>query len=126
MTQPSLLDDAKLEDRILDRAKSRTATEGGIRTAARKLADPAALAWQAKAIDAMRAVALKQQTFTSDDVWQALGVVEERFGSQMGIVFRLAKRRGWIASTARFQESLRPSRHRCGIRIWQSLMIAQG
>ena len=122
MTQPSLLDDATLERRILDRAAAVAETEAGVRKAAKKIANPAAEAWQASALAALQRVAAQRETLTSDDVWQALGEVDERYASQMGLVFRAAKKAGLIASTALFQESQRPSRHRCGIRVWHSLI----
>lgn len=122
MTQPSLLDDATLSQRILDRAEAAKQTEAGVRKAAKKMDDPACVAWKAEALDALYAVARRQETLTGDDVWKELGAVDERFGSQMGLVFRLAKKGGAIASTALFQESQRPSRHRSGIRVWRSLL----
>ena len=122
MTQPSLLDDATLEDRILDRSEAHKQTEAGVKKAAKKLADPEALAWREAALLALERVALRARLVTGDGVWQELGDVDERYGSQMGLVFRIAKRLGWIAPTGGFIESQRPSRHRSGIRVWNSLV----
>ena len=124
MTQGNILDDPDLEDRIRDRGASIATTEAAVTKAAKKLADPEAAAWAEDALAALRAVATRQGTLTGDDVWQQLGTVDERFGSQMGVVFRRAKREKLIAPTGGFVESQRASRHRSGIRIWQSLIQA--
>lgn len=124
MTQPNLLDDETLEGRIRDRAASRQQAEAGVAKAGRKLASPAGGAWRLQAIIALTAVARRQQTLTGDDVWQEMGEVDERYGSQMGLVFRYGQKQGLIRSTGGFIESQRPSRHRSGIRVWASLVCA--
>ena len=122
MTQQSLLDDDTLQRRILDKAEAGRQTEAGVRRVRKRLVDPEALEWRARALEALRTVARRQAELTGDDVWQQLGEVDERYAAAMGPIFRMAAKAGAIASTGRFAESTRPSRHRCGIRVWRSLI----
>ena len=121
MTQRSLLDDPTLEQRILDKAEAGRQTEAGVIRVGKKFADPEALEWRARALDALHVVARRQAELTGDDVWQQLGEVDDRYAAAMGPIFRMAAKAGVITSTGRFVESQRPSRHRCGIRVWRSL-----
>lgn len=122
MTQPSLLDDATLEQRILDKAEASRQTEAGVAKAKKKLQGIQGGGWRLGAIVALEAVARRQAELTGDDVWAELGEVDPRYGAQMGVVFRFAQGQGLIKSTGRFVESKRPSRHRSGIRVWASLV----
>ena len=122
MTQQSLLDDDTLQQRILDKAEAWRQTEAGVRRVGKRLVEPEAIEWRERALDALHTVARRQAELTGDDVWQQLGEVDERYAAAMGPIFRMAAKAGVITSAGRFVESQRPSRHRCGIRVWQSLV----
>ena len=125
MTQPNLLDDPTLAQRILDKAEARVQTEAGVAKAERKLKHDPGAGWRLTATDALIRVARRQPELTGDDVWQELGEIDERFAGQMGCVFREAMKQQLVVKTGAFVESARPSRHRSGIRVWAS-KIYQG
>lgn len=116
--QPSLLDDASLEQRILDRAEASRQTEAGVRKSEKKIAYDPGAAWKLGAIQALEIVAKNGVAFSADDVWQQLGEVDARFASAMGAVFRIAAKSNLI-ERAGWGESARPSRHRSGLRLWR-------
>lgn len=81
--------------------------------------------WLEKALAVLHKVALRNHTFTSDDVWRELensGVEKPRTHSAMGAVFR----RGWKAhyceKTGRYIPSTQPSNHQRDIAQWLSLI----
>lgn len=88
----------------------------GVKTAV----DPA---WLKAADRAVRRVAKKHPTFTTDEVWAALkrskATTTER--RAMGAVMRKAAAEGIIESTKTYQVSTRPECHRRPITVWASI-----
>lgn len=87
---------------------------------------PAIALWEAVA--AVRLVALRRETLTSDDVWLALealwaaGAMSFREPRVMGAVFKVAEREGYVVATEEHRLSRRPVCHRRPIRVWRSLL----
>ena len=77
--------------------------------------------WRADAAEAVRHCCAMLDTFTTDDVWAALGYYFPSEGRAMGAVMKDAQRRGWCRPTPRFKPSGRPVCHRSPKRVWESL-----
>lgn len=76
--------------------------------------------WIEEAVEALRQIAMQQDTLTSDDLARRVALPQE--GRAAGGAFSLAKKRGIIEKTDRFRNSARVSKHRSPIRIWRSLL----
>ena len=68
-------------------------------------------------------VARIMRTFTTDDVWQRVGLlgVTTHEPRAMGAVMRRAVREGLCVPTDRYEKSARPECHARPVRIWRSL-----
>jgi hypothetical protein len=75
--------------------------------------------WSEQALEAVHTVALKQQTFISDDVWDT-GLPSTREDRALGPIFRRAAALGWIQRTDRTRPSRRS--HGSGKPLWESLL----
>jgi hypothetical protein len=71
------------------------------------------------ALAATELVAVQQETFTTDDVWELLniGVDEPRV---LGSVMLQARAQGLCSPTPAYTQSQRPECHARPIRVWQS------
>lgn len=79
--------------------------------------------WKAHALAAVRQIAERQETFTTDDVWALLDRQEiptppER--RAMAQPIRAAEHSGWITKTDRFVPSALPWAHRRNTQVWSS------
>lgn len=80
--------------------------------------------WVTAALEAVRAVAMSCDEFTTDEVWAVLdraGTWAPREPRAMGAVLNTAARRGWIVATDRVRRSLRIVNHARPQRVWRSL-----
>lgn len=81
--------------------------------------------WKEAARDAVRMLAASVAEFTTDDVWQAMGMpwyasshtTERR---AMGAIMRAARREGIIAPSGEFRKSIRRICHASPKRVWRS------
>lgn len=79
--------------------------------------------WKAAAIEAVTYVALLNEEFIVDAVWQRLGTLPEPAEPRaMGAVMRRAVRDNLIEGTDRYRPSSRTTAHRNPRRIWRSLI----
>lgn len=88
--------------------------------AVRSNADPA---WLAASLDAVRAVAHRQPSLTTDDVWAELERRHVRITHEpraMGAVMRHAESRRLIRPSDQWVLSVRPECHRRPVRVWLS------
>lgn len=92
-------------------------------TAVKAAASSADPKWMAAADRAVRRLAKREATFTTDEVWQALkrskATTSER--RAMGAVMRKAAADGVIRSTQTYRVSTRPECHRRPVTIWESV-----
>lgn len=80
--------------------------------------------WLAAAMDALKLVCHRQNTFTSSDVWfylQGCGVTTHD-NRAMGPVFTRAQGEGLCEPTDRFTAETRGTRHGAPVRVWRSLL----
>ena len=79
--------------------------------------------WFRHALIVVYSLAMAKQTFTTDDVWAALGseitIAEPR---AMGAVMRMAARDGICITTRHYTNSTRRMCHARPLRVWQSLV----
>jgi hypothetical protein len=108
------------QDSIFDTAAALAATDEAIERAG----DHADGNWSARALEAVRRVALRKSTFIVDEVWHELGE-EPAEPRAMGAVMRRAADAGIIIATADWQASERVTAHRNPRKIWQSLIVRQ-
>jgi hypothetical protein len=87
-------------------------------------ADPG---WMNAAAIAVKRVALKLDTFTTDDVWDELGYVSNTTHEPraMGAVMRNAARAGIITATSGYRTSKRGECHGRPVRVWTSVKGAE-
>lgn len=77
-----------------------------------------AQAWIAEALQVISAVARRQPTLTSDDVWARMRPAREP--RAMGAAFRQASSLGIVTRTDRTVLSQRTENHRRPVRVWES------
>jgi hypothetical protein len=107
---------------LFDRPRAEQAREESIEQVSAN-ADPA---WKDSALEAVRSVALAHATFTTDDVWRALGKMPEGAEPRaMGGIMRLAQSRGLCSPLLEHRLSARVSCHSRPLRVWQSLLFRQ-
>ncbi len=78
-------------------------------------------AWHAGALDVLRAIALRQEEITVDDLWQAIPEKPRR-PRQVTNVILAARAEGLIERTSRHRQSARSARHGRPVRVWRSLI----
>lgn len=77
--------------------------------------------WQGDSLSAVKKVARKSKTFTTDEVWPLVDYpVEPRI---MGSLMRMAEVEGIASPTNRFVISERPECHSRPVRVWKSLVF---
>lgn len=76
-------------------------------------------AWVEAALEAVYRVALRHETFTTDEVWKVL-IDKPHEGRAMGAVMRRAKAKGWIVPTSTFVATEKVSQHAQPLRQWRS------
>lgn len=81
--------------------------------------------WLDRALEAVRFVAERRVTFTTDPVWFWLGkwgVPHPHEPRAMGAVMRRAQKEGWISPTQEFVPTTRVKSHKSPTRVWASLI----
>lgn len=80
--------------------------------------------WMDTALHTIWCLALVRDTFTTDDVWDALHPHEPNTHEPraMGAAMRRAAKEGWVKATSGYQPSARPSCHARPVRVWGSLI----
>jgi hypothetical protein len=108
---------------VLDAARAHRVTEQAVARSTEHA--PTDISEQAR--QAVTAVAQRQDTLTSDDVWSEMGrdVMREWNPSALGGVFRSLARDGVILLTDERRESQRPAHHRKPLRVWRSLIYRE-
>jgi len=83
--------------------------------------------WDRAAEEAVRAVARRQPTLTTDDVWALLEASDARTHEPraLGAVMRRMAEAGVIAATERYTKSQRPVCHSRKIQVWRSLVCPE-
>jgi hypothetical protein len=83
--------------------------------------------WDRAAEEAVRAVARRQPTLTTDDVWALLEASDARTHERraLGAVLRRLAEKGVIAPVDRFVKSQRPVCHGRKIQVWRSLVCPE-
>ncbi len=76
--------------------------------------------WVDHAVAAIRKVAERLDTLTSDDIWTEMGGHIPREPRAMGAAMKMANRLGYIRSTMMTAESRRRQNHRRPVRVWVS------
>jgi hypothetical protein len=121
-------------ERVRARALAQQEVEAaGVRTTptGRQLRDAALLqvdehadaSWKQAALDCVRQLAQTRNTFTTDDVWDALRATPEMTHEPraLGAIMRRAQAAGLIAPTDEWRPSKRPVCHASPKRVWMSL-----
>jgi hypothetical protein len=104
-----------------DKRESAQARDRGIERVARGSGE-----WQVDALATIRAVARLRQSFTTDDVWMALGRDPDVEGRAMGAAMRVAAKLGLVEKTDTTRKSVRVACHRRDLRVWKSLIHGGG
>lgn len=119
-TIPTAAGTSPTQDSIFDSGAAVNATDEAIE----RVADNADVEWRARALEAVRRVALRKQTFIVDEVWAELGE-EPAEPRAMGAVMRAAAKAGLIVGTKEWHASERVTAHRNPRKVWQSLIVRQ-
>ena len=103
---------------LLDRRRGEVLRERAIRRVERN----ADAVWKEDAYKAAVAVARKNETFTTDEIWSLLGGVGDgtHEGRAMGAVMRRVASTGVAQATGEIRLSERPECHRRPLRVWRS------
>ena len=80
--------------------------------------------WLTEAMDTVISMAIRLDTFTTDDVWDHLAStgVTTHEPRAMGAVMVSAQRLGWVTATSHWRVSRRRSCHSRPLRVWKSLV----
>jgi hypothetical protein len=80
--------------------------------------------WMQAALKAVHTLAVSRDTFTTDDVWDALSNVKctTHEPRAMGAVMRHAAREGTIEASPNYRTSQRVECHGRPVRVWTSLL----
>lgn len=78
--------------------------------------------WMTLALATIRDLAMIHDTFTTDEVWDALHPHDDSTHEPraMGAAMRRAAKTGWVKATANYRPSARPSCHARPVRVWES------
>lgn len=82
--------------------------------------------WKTNCLNAIQQVALVKAEFSTDDVWEYLhqnGIEAPHENRAIGALMIKAGLKGWITTTDRYVNSLRPACHRRPVRVWRSLIF---
>lgn len=86
--------------------------------------------WKRLVYGVLKALAQKQATVTTDQLWDALdemgAIPEQREPRALGGVVRCLVRDGVLAPSLEYKLCARPSMHKRPIRVWKSLVFAPG
>lgn len=77
--------------------------------------------WIEAVRERMQEIIATKHTFTADDVLIPIenkGIFTKT-NSALGAIIKAFERAGYIKATSMFKESIRPSRHRAPLRIWE-------
>jgi hypothetical protein len=77
--------------------------------------------WKDRAQATVIGLALRQDRFTADDVWEA-GLPKPREARALGPVLMNAAKKGWICSETDFTTSTQANCHGMPRRVWRSLV----
>lgn len=104
---------------VLDKKRTRRLADKGVAQSDANTQDD----WKAEMRAAVEKLARHSLYFTTDDLWQEVGVEAMSRGntSGLGAIFRGAARDGVIALTDDRRESIRPATHGRPLRVWKSL-----
>ena len=79
--------------------------------------------WLQAAVDAVKRLCAKRETFSTDDVWLALAHAGVRLDGEpraMGAVMRRAEAAGYVEPLSAWTLSIRPECHRRPVRLWRA------
>lgn len=97
--------------------------------AVRIVGDNANELWMRKARQSLMQVARMNASFTTDDVWADMLLVDEFAVTHepraMGAVLRRAVKEGVCVATPRYQPSVRVECHARPVRVWRSLVYTR-
>lgn len=80
--------------------------------------------WKEAAAQAIRRLALRLDTFTTDEVWEALAEYPQATHEPraLGALMQDAAKLGLIKASANYRPSARPACHSRPVRVWVSLV----
>jgi hypothetical protein len=89
-----------------------------------QVAQGASVEWLQEAMDTVISMAIRLDTFTTDEVWAQLETTDvwTHEPRAMGAIMVAAQRDGWVVATDQWRTSRRRRCHSRPLRVWQSLV----
>lgn len=104
---------------LLDLAAAMSARDEAVT----RVADHADVEWVSHILDTIYCLAVAQDEFTTDDIWQTIGEVASTHEPRaLGACMRQAARLGYVRASDRYVPSARAACHARPVRVWESLL----